>query len=314
MDYPAEIAKEGLGINAIKLSTNPPFTWASGFNMPIYDDNRMFLANPNHRKMIARGFREMIRSQGIPYDMIAGTSTAGIAPAASLADLLNTDLVIFEENKPYVYHSSTDDIEGEFDAIASTCPWAIPTGVAIANQKDLPFMYVRQSQKAHGLKQQIEGIPIEGQNVLLVNYHRGDSYKDNATRALAEKGVTVRQTLTKNLSDIEPFDIKGKTIPIIEDLISTGGSSAGAVQLSRNNGAISNCCLSIFTYGLDKATEAFATLDPACQVRSLLTYDRLLSVARETGYIDDKQTAMLSEWRANPFNWGEKHGFPKVEK
>jgi len=315
MDYPTDIATEGLEISAIKLSTNPPFTWASGYNMPIYNDNRMFLANPNHRMMIARGFREMIGSEKIPYDMIAGTSTAGIAPAASLASLLHTPLIIFENNTPYFFDiNSFDDVQGDFDAIASTCPWGIPTGIALANHKNLPFMYVRQSQKEHGLKQQIEGIPIEGQQVLLVDYHRGNSYEANAIRALDEKGVTVKKTLTLDVSNQEPFDIRGRKIPIIEDLISTGGSSASEVQTSRNNGAISDYCLSIFTYGLDKALEAFATLDPKCQVRSLLTYDKLLEVAKETEHIDTNQETMLTDWRADPFKWGEKHGFPRVEK
>jgi len=39
-----------------------------------------------------------------------------------------------------------------------------------------------------------------------------------------------------------------------------------------------------------------------------------LEVAKETGYINEQQSKMLAEWRADPFNWGEKHGFPKVER
>jgi orotate phosphoribosyltransferase len=111
---------------------------------------------------------------------------------------------------------------------------------------------------------------------------------------------------------------------LIEDLISTGGSSASVVQGIRD--ANGNCvdCYSIFNYGLDKAEAMFRgeepydkeghKLDPSCNVESLLTYELLLQTAKETGYLNADQIKMLEEWRADPFGWGEKHGFPKVEK
>ena len=107
-------------------------------------------------------------------------------------------------------------------------------------------------------------------------------------------------------------DLQGKRVILIEDLISTGGSSARAVQGIRDANGICNYCISIFNYGLDKAVQAFNSLDPKCEVKSLLTYDTLLEVAKETGYIDAQQTRMLAEWRADPFGWEEKHGFPKI--
>ena len=48
MDFGEKIAEAGLKINAIKLRPNDPFTWASGFRMPIYNDNRMFLFDSDH--------------------------------------------------------------------------------------------------------------------------------------------------------------------------------------------------------------------------------------------------------------------------
>ncbi|MDP4039830.1 MAG: hypothetical protein Q8P57_04610 [Candidatus Pacearchaeota archaeon] len=100
----------------------------------------------------------------------------------------------------------------------------------------------------------------------------------------------------------------------MEDLISTGGSSARAIQSIRDANGECDYCVSIFNYGLDKALQAFDSLNPKCNVRSLLTYDILLEVAKETGYINEQQAKMLAEWGADPFNWGEKHGFPKVER
>jgi len=315
-DTETKIAEEGLGINAIKLNSDNPFQWASGFRMPIYNDNRMFLANYNHRMLVADGFLDLINSKQIPFNYIMGTSTAGIAPAASVANINWDPLLIIENGKPFLFEPLLEDeINEEFDAIASTCPWAIPFGIATANDLQLPFMYVRQSKKAHGLKQQIEGIPIEGQEVLLLDYHRGESYLNNAEEALKEKGVKVKSLISKDISEtIKPVNIEGKKIIEIEDLISTGGSSAKSVQDVRDLKGECNYCLSIFNYGLDKAVQAFDSLNPKCYVESLLTYNKLLEVAKETGYINNEQVAMLQEWRADPYNWGEKHGFPKVEK
>lgn len=308
-----QIAREGLDIGAIKLSPKKPFLWASGFYMPIYNDNRMFLGKFEHRMMVAGGFVNLIHSEKIPYDYIAGTSTAGIAPAASVANLLGVPLIIIEDGKPYVFEQPfTVEVDGDFDGIASTCPWAIPFGVSVANEKKLPFMYVRQSKKEHGLKQQIEGIPVKGQKVLLLDYHRNDSYLENAVTALEEKGIKVEEIISKDVSGIvKPCNIEGKQVPVIEDLISTGGSSAKTVQDVRDAGAISNHCLSIFNYGLDKAAQAFAALDPKCYTHSQLIYGILMEVIVELGKFSEEQITVLKKWRPDPFNWGEKHGFPR---
>ncbi len=93
-----EIAKAGLEIKAIKLNPDNPFTWASGFRMPIYNDNRMFLWNPEHRKLVIDGFLGLMFDEGFytgqPYDFIAGTSTSGIPWATLLAD---------NKSKPIIY-------------------------------------------------------------------------------------------------------------------------------------------------------------------------------------------------------------------
>ena len=91
-------------------------------------------------------------------------------------------------------------------------------------------------------------------------------------------------------------------------------SKTRAVQAVRDAAGVSDYCISIFTYGLDKADKAFAELNPKCETRSLLMYDVLLEVAKEIGYMTDDQIKLLEEWRADPFGWGEKQGFPKVEK
>ena len=156
VDYATEIARAGLEIRAIKLDPENPFEWASGLMMPIYNDNRMFLGEFKHRQLIADGFLELLREQGIHWKRIAGTSTAGIPHAEALADLTQS-----------------------------------------------PMIYVRDKPKDHGLRNQIEGIDAES-------------------------------------------DLQGDNVVLIEDLISTGGSSARAVQAIRDANGVCNYCLSIF--------------------------------------------------------------------
>ena len=233
--FDRQIAEGSLQIGSIKLRPEEPFLWASGFYMPIYNDNRMNLFYPEKRDRILAAFEEAIRTNQIPYEIVAGTSTAGI-------------------------------------------PW----GALKASRSGSPFIYIRDKAKDHGLQNRIEGI---------------DSDQD-----LAEKKVI-----------------------LFEDLVSTGGSSVSAVQGIRDaRGDIDNT-LCIFSYGLDEAMEMFegkrpydkkgeATLEKPCRLHSLLTYEVLLDVAIETGYINDKQAEILVEWRTDPFNWGEKHGFAPIKK
>ena len=313
-----QIAEAALEIKAITLSPDDPYTWASGFRMPIYNDNRRLLNSYEHRMLVANGFKDIVKSENIPVDYILGTSTAGIAPAASIAELLDVPLVIMEEGKAYDCRRgirAETKPELEYDVVASTCPWAIPHGVFMANYKKLPFMYVRQKKKGHGLKQQIEGIPERDKKALLIGFHKGEGYVDAAADALLKEGVIPLIQIYGDMTEIiKEVSIKGKNVLVIEDLISTGGSSAEAVQSARDAGGIVNYLLSIFNYGLDKAVKAFGSLPEKCEVRSLLIYDILLDTAKETGSLIDEQVKLLGEWRADPYNWGEKHGFPKVEE
>ncbi|MDD5253954.1 MAG: orotate phosphoribosyltransferase [Candidatus Nanoarchaeia archaeon] len=227
-----EIARAALNIHAVKLNTEKPFQWASGYFMPIYNDNRMFLFNPAERNQVIFGLRGILISEDLisePSLVIAGTSTAGIPWAAYLSEQGGADRPVYAR---------------------------------------IPMIYVRDKPKDHGLKNQIEGID-------------------------AEK------------------DLEGRTVVLIEDLISTGGSSAKAVQAVRDANGKCNHCVSIFNYGLDKAVEEFDRLNPHCKVISLLDYNTLLEVAKETKYINEQQERSLREWRLDPFGWGEKHGHPR---
>jgi len=88
-----KIAQISLEIGAIKFSPDQPFKWASGHQMPIYNDNRLLLGNSSHRALIAEGFQELLKKCTPKVEVIAGTATAGIPHATTLADLLGLPLI-----------------------------------------------------------------------------------------------------------------------------------------------------------------------------------------------------------------------------
>lgn len=84
--FAKEVALDLLKINAVILRPNDPFTWSSGWNSPIYCDNRLTLRYPEIRKKIARKFVDFISAEYPDVDVITGTATAGIPHAAFVAE------------------------------------------------------------------------------------------------------------------------------------------------------------------------------------------------------------------------------------
>lgn len=84
--FSKELALHLLEINAVILRPNDPFTWSSGWNSPIYCDNRLTMRYPHIRKKIAQRFVDFIRENYGDIDVITGTATAGIPHAAWIAE------------------------------------------------------------------------------------------------------------------------------------------------------------------------------------------------------------------------------------
>ncbi len=84
-----EVAKNLLKIKAVFLKPNDPFTWASGIKSSIYCDNRLTLSYPEVRKVVENGLAETIKTFYPTCEVVIGTSTAGIAHAAYVSDILN---------------------------------------------------------------------------------------------------------------------------------------------------------------------------------------------------------------------------------
>jgi len=87
--FSKELALHLLDINAVILRPNEPFTWSSGWNSPIYCDNRLTLRYPEIRKKIARKFIDYISEHYPDVEVITGTATAGIPHAAWIAGNLD---------------------------------------------------------------------------------------------------------------------------------------------------------------------------------------------------------------------------------
>lgn len=83
-----KIAGELLGIKAVFLSPDKPFTWASGIKSPIYCDNRLILTSPSARNVVEEAIAESVKKYYPEAEVLMGTSTAGIAHAAIAAHIL----------------------------------------------------------------------------------------------------------------------------------------------------------------------------------------------------------------------------------
>ncbi len=94
----------------------------------------------------------------------------------------------------------------------------------------------------------------------------------------------------------------GDKVVVIEDLVSTGGSSLKAVEALKEAKCEVLGMVAIFTYGFDVAERAFAI--DGIKLNTLSDYHTLIQTAVETGYIDQKQIETLKEWRESPSTWG----------
>ncbi len=101
---------------------------------------------------------------------------------------------------------------------------------------------------------------------------------------------------------IEGFISKGSKVVVIEDLISTGGSSIKAVQALENEGMEVLSVMAIFTYELEKANTNFSTNN--IQLDTLSNYSSLIKVALDTDQINAEEMELLQSWRENPEAFG----------
>lgn len=202
-----KIASFLLKTKAVKLSPEQPFKWSSGWNSPIYCDNRITLSDVEARTFIKKALAKAIKKNFPDVDLIAGVATAGIAQGALVADYMN-----------------------------------------------LPFAYVRPKPKEHGMGNQIEG-KIE----------------------------------------------KGQKVVVLEDLISTGGSSIKAAEALTAQGIEVVGMIAIFTYGFKIADDNFT--EKNLKLVTLSNYNFLIDEALKQEYVKASDLESLKKWRRNPAKW-----------
>lgn len=140
------------------------------------------------------------------------------------------------------------------EAIAGVATAGIPQGALLANDLDLPFVYVRSKAKGHGMENMIEGKVVTGQKVV-----------------------------------------------VVEDLVSTGGSSLKATQDLLDAGFEVLGMVAIFSYGFDVAKQNFD--NAGVKLVCLSHYEAMLPMAVQRKYITGDTLESLSEWRKDPSIW-----------
>ncbi|HBQ50730.1 TPA: orotate phosphoribosyltransferase [Candidatus Daviesbacteria bacterium] len=98
MSIAEQVAKMLLEIKAVTLSPQTPYKFVSGMYSPIYTDNRLLMGYPVKRKEITGYMANLMKEKMLAPEIIAGTSTAGIPPAAWLAELLELPMVYVRGN------------------------------------------------------------------------------------------------------------------------------------------------------------------------------------------------------------------------
>ncbi len=204
MNTARKIASILLKTRAVKLSPQKPFQWSSGWNSPIYCDNRITLSDVEARTFIKKALAKAIKKEFPEASAIAGVATAGIAQGALVADYLG-----------------------------------------------LPFAYVRPKPKEHGMGNQIEG-------------------------------------------RMEP----GSKVVVLEDLVSTGGSSIKAAEALQAQGFEVLGMIAIFTYGFKAAEKNFA--EKQLKLVTLSNYSYLIDEAVKQSYVSPDDLDLLKKWRRKP--------------
>ena len=158
-------------------------------------------------------------------------------------------------------------------------------------------------------------IKVEFARLILEKYPQVDAIAGVATGAIAP-GVLVADLLglpfvyiratpkDHGLENLIEGDLKPKQkVVVIEDLVSTGGSSLKAVEAIRRDGSDVLGIVAVFTYGFPLALQSMQ--DARVELTTLCDYDAILDEAVATDYIDESELKTLQDWRKNPDQWGQ---------
>ncbi len=169
----------------------------------------------------------------------------------------NRQLLSYPEIRSFVKRSLVELCRLHFpdaEVVAGVATGAIAQGALVADELDLPFVYVRPKPKDHGMQNLIEG-RLEA----------------------------------------------GRRVVVVEDLISTGGSSLKAVEAIRQQGCEVAGMVASFTYGFPVAERAFA--EAGVKLFTISDYEAVVVEAAKAGYVDAADLETLAQWRRQPEAW-----------
>ncbi len=201
------------------------------------------------------------------------------------AKLLNVKAIKLQPNNPFTWASG----------------WKSP--FYCDNRKTLSYPELRTFVK------------IEIARIILERFPEADAIAGVATGAIPQ-GALVADALNlpfvyvrskpkdHGLENLIEGELKpGMKVVVVEDLISTGGSSLKAVEAIRNNGCDVIGMVAAYTYGFQVAEEAFR--EAKVSLVTLTNYDAVVAEALRIGYITDSDVQVLHEWRKDPAHWNE---------
>lgn len=106
---------------------------------------------------------------------------------------------------------------------------------------------------------------------------------------------------------VEGGDVTGKRVVLVEDLVTTGGSSIAAIEALRAEGAVVSDCLAIISYDFPEAVELFER--SGVRLHATTTFQAVLESALESKMIDAAGAAVVRDWLKEPRSWAKRHGF-----
>jgi len=106
---------------------------------------------------------------------------------------------------------------------------------------------------------------------------------------------------------VEGGDVTGKRVVLVEDLVTTGGSSFAAIEALRAEGAVVSDCLAIISYDFPDAVEAFE--EAGVRLHATTTFGAVLESAAASGVIDASAADVVRDWLKEPRSWAKRHGF-----
>lgn len=105
---------------------------------------------------------------------------------------------------------------------------------------------------------------------------------------------------------VEGGDVDGQRILLVEDLVTTGGSSLSGIEALRQEGAIVSDCLAIVSYGFDEAQKSFA--EASINLHTLTDFTTILELAAELKKFTAQEKTVIEDWFSDPHNWAKRQG------